>query len=233
MLPQVNSISQPAAALSNLALITPNTNYGYHAFNALTGASTGPSFLFTYELENKVRLDAEFPDSWLENNTSIQDHAVIKPEIIMVRGAIGEVTFIAPPLFPVLGQVQSALTLISTFAPGFSRSAMNTINDAEQAYNEAAAAVNGGVQAWANLTGSGVNVVTGQGENQSISQNQQQQMFSRIYGFWRQQVNQAAPVLWTVQTPWAVFSPVGLMSAEITQGEDSENDQDPQRPVDR
>lgn len=222
MLNGLQALSQPATALANLALITPATNYGYHAFNALSGNSLGPAFLFNFEKENRVRLQSEFPDSWLEDNSALQDHAINKPPIIDVHAVVGEVVMIQPPFLPIQAQIQSVLTLLSTFTPGFSKSATNIINEASQAYQEAASAVNGAVRAWANLTGNSVNVVTAQGESVSASQNQQQQMFSQIYGFWSQQTNQGAPALWTIQTPYAVFSPCGLVSADIVQEEDSD-----------
>lgn len=222
MLNGLQSLSQPATALANLALLTPATTFGYQPFDAITGAALGKSFLFTFEMENKVKLQSEYPDSFLETNTFIQDHAVNKPAMVTVRAKIGEVVLVNPPLFPVVAQIQSALQLVSSFAPAFSESATNVINQAAAAYQQASAAVNGAVQAWANLTGSSANIVTPGGELVSASQNQQQQMFSQIYGFWNQQTNQAAPCLWTIQSPWALWSPMGLVDAEITQGEDTE-----------
>jgi len=222
MLNGFNAFSQPASALANLALITPLVNYGYHPFNALNGASLGPSFLFNFEKENKVRLRSQFPTSWLEDNSAVNDHAVNEPVLIDVHAVVGEVVMIQPPFLPIQAQAQEVLTLISTFAPGFSLSAMNVINSASQAYQAEQAAVNGGVRAWASLSGNSNNIVTPQGELVSPSQNKQQQMFSQIYGFWNQQTNQSAPALWTIQTPYAVFTPCGLLEAQIVQDEETD-----------
>ena len=222
-IPGLSQISQAATALSNLALITPSTNFGYQPFNSATNVSAGPSFLFNYEKENKVKLSAETTDNYLGDNTAVNDHTVKRPEIITVSAVIGEVTLIAPALSALAGVAQPVLALISTFAPSFSTSAMNVINETNAAYTEASNAVNGAIGAWNSLTGNGgPNIVNSFGEQISANQNAQQAMFSQIYGYWANQVNPDAPTLWQVQTPWSVFQTCILLDCEVTQDEETE-----------
>jgi len=218
----IQNISQPATALSNLALISPSTNFGYQAFNPLTGDATGASWLFHYEGENKVKLEADVTDSWLEDNTAVQDHIIVKPEIVTVRGFIGEVVILAPPILALAEAGLNVLTEIGAFSPSYSASAQIAINQTQQAFNEAFAVANSAISAWNSLTGNGgPNQVTANGEIQSSNQNNQQAMFSKIYGYWRNQVNQNTPNLFQVQTPYAVFDECALIGCEATQSEDT------------
>ena len=219
----IPQIAQSAEALGNLALITPKTNFGYQPFDALSGDMTGPSWLFHYEGENKVKLEAETTDNWLEDNTSVQDHTVVKPEIITVRGYIGEVVSIMPPILALAQQALMVLAPISAFSPSLSASAQIALNQSNQAFTDANNVANSAISAWNSLTGnSGPNEVTASGEIQSPNQNNQQAMFSKIYGYWRNQVNQDSPNLFQVQTPWAVFDECSLIGCEATQNEDTE-----------
>lgn len=219
----IQNIAQPAAGLSNLAIISPSTNFGYQAFNPLTGVATGPSWVFNYEGENKAKLEADATDNWLEDNTAVQNHIVVKSEIITVRGFVGEVTVITPPVLALAQQVLTVLGSIGAFQPSYSKTAQLAINQVQQSFNEALLAANSAVSAWNTLSGNGgPNQITANGEIQSPNQNNQQAMFSKIYGYWRNQVNQTTPTLFQIQTPWAAFDECALIGCEVSQGEDTE-----------
>ncbi len=220
----ISGVQQAASALSNLSLFVTGINFGYMPINALTGAKMAPAFFFQIEGENKIHLSGETTDNYLEDNTSVQDHFIARPETFTVRAKIGEVDIIQPTLLPTSVPIQAVLGLVSAFSPSFSQAATNVINQTNQAYTEAQNAANGAVAAYSSLTGTaGPNIITGQGEvEKSPSQTKQQAMFSQIYGYWRQQANPLKPVLFVVQTPWALWTPAVLLECETTQSEETD-----------
>lgn len=221
MIPGVAGISQAASALSNLALVTPLQSYGYAAVGAFDGVQVGPGWLFTIEGENTVELSAEVSKNYRENNSFVNQTIAISPPTITVHGFKGEVENINPP-FGTVGQVaQAVLAVVGDFQPSFSASAQNVINQAAQAYQEAKLAANAAVSAWNTLAGNtGATVITPGGIlSQNPNQNNQQALFSQIYGYWLQQVDPSTPVLFNVQTPWAIFTPCALVKVRALQDE--------------
>ena len=47
-------------------------------------------FLFDIELDQKVELQSDITDSYVENNTAVQDHIALKPEMVTFRGSVAE-----------------------------------------------------------------------------------------------------------------------------------------------
>ena len=215
----INSLSQPAAAIANLALVSPVTNIGYQPLSSTDFTTIGQAFYFHAEMDNDVDLEAEVTDNFLEDNTFANDHIVLKPPVVMVRAVQGEVTLILPSLGPLGVTVQNILPIISAFSPSFSVSAQNVINQTAQAYQEINTAANGAVSAINSLAGeTGANVITASGQIQtSPTQTQQQAMFSQIYGYWFQQASFAQPTLFNIQTPYAIFTPMALISCKARQ----------------
>ena len=163
--------------------------------------------MFIYEGENAVNLASDITDHYIETNSSVQDHIALKPERITVHGFIGELTNTFPPFLPPSTQVQAILGAIGAFAPGFSQSASNVINDAFQAYQAVSSAVNGAVGAWNTVNGSETQTFIGSQGISALGSNQtkQQLMFSQLYGYWSLPLKGLAPALFHVQTPWAIF----------------------------
>jgi hypothetical protein len=219
----VPQISQAASALSNLALISPIQNYGYGPISSLGasfGQAIGNGWVFTYEGENTFEASAETTDHYIETNSAVNQHIALAPEVITVHGYKGEIENLFPSLVIAGLPVQSVLGAISNFSPSFSVSATNTINQANQVYQEATAAANAGVGAWNTLNGgNGPNVITGQGITLGENQNNQQSLFAQIYGYFRQQIDQTNPILFNVQIPWAIVTPCALIRMRAIQEE--------------
>lgn len=210
----IQPISQLAQGLSNLAVVSPILSPKYGPID-IQGNSLGPGLIFNLEGENAVHLQSEITSHFIQSNLSVQDHIALKPEIITVHGFIGEVTNLFPDFVPPQSQVQAVLASISAFAPGFSKSAMNTINSASQAYSSVKNAVNGAVTAWNSITGGqSETIINGGGIfAPGASQTKQQLMFAQFYGYWR------TKTLFTVQTPWATFLPCPILEVHAVQDE--------------
>lgn len=220
----IPSLSQAARGLSNLALVTPLLTPSYGPISSdpnSFGTVLGPSLAFDYEGENVVVLNSEITDHFLESNSTVSDNIALKPERITVHGFKGEVANNLPSFLPPLTQVMSILGAIGEFAPGFSKSATNVIAEATQAYQAAQNAVNGAVSAWNSITGGQSETVVSSSGIVSLGANQtkQQLIFSQFYGYWSSQIAGNPPTLFTVQTPWAIFTPCAIEEMRWVQDE--------------
>jgi hypothetical protein len=180
----INGLQLIASGLQDIALITSTTLSGYQQIN--DDGSQGLSFLFHIEGENKIELKTDITDHFVENNTSIQDHAALPPIKVSVHGFIGELNDIIPYVPPSVALLSSALVPISDFAPSFSITAMNALNQAASAYQAANNVKNAALAAWGSLNGQG-------------SQNNQQSAFT----WWA--TARAQRKFFNIQTPWAIF----------------------------
>jgi len=73
------------------------------------------------------------------------------------------------------------------------------------------------VSAISSLAGTaGTSVIDGRSINTAAHQNKQQTMFQQFYGYWRNRI------LFTVQTPWAVFQNMAIMRLTAVQDADTQ-----------
>lgn len=205
-----------ASALSNLVLVSPQSTVGYQPQNSfatnVNTKQTLPSILFHYEGEQTVTIESDITDHYIEDNTAIQDQISLKPEIITTHGYIGELNDIAPVGLQTAQFVSQKLTIINSYTPGLSITGLIAYNEAFQLYQVAANAVNTAVAAWATISHSGgESVVSNSGLVSSLNQNKQQVAFQQFYGYWRNRT------LFTVQTPWAVFQNMAILSLRSVQ----------------
>lgn len=224
-------ITTTATALSNVVLVTPQTVVGYQpqngfSTNALVSGSylnsglfySNPSLLFHYEGEQTVVLENDITDHYIEDNTSIQDQISQKPDIVTTHGFIGELNDVAPYGNVILQSLQSKLTAISAYTPQLTVDAEIAYNEAFQAYQIAANAVQASVSSWATVTGGGGESVIGNNgliKQNQLTQNKQQQMFQQFYGY------RAQNILFTVQTPWAIFQNMAILRLRAIQNEET------------
>lgn len=225
------SATTTATALSNLILVTPQSTQGYQpqvresSTNNQTNLQQPPSILFNYEGEQTVTIESDITDHYVENNTAIQDQIALRPEIITTHGFIGELNDIAPVLLQPLQAIANRLTVIDAYTPVLSQTAIIAYNEAFQAYQLGSNIVNAAVSAWStinNVTGGGLNVISSDGLGTAFNpltgivngnQSKQQVAFQQFYGYWRSRI------LFTVQTPWAVFKNMAIRSLRAIQDE--------------
>lgn len=215
-----------AQALSNLVLVTPQSTVGY-APQLPTKEDGTPStakppaaILFHYEGQQKVTLQSDITDHFIEDNTAVQDHIALKPERVSVKGYIGELNNVPPPALTLLKTAADRLTVINAYAPQVSLTAALVYQQAFFLYQTADNVKNSAVAAWNSLGGalSGAgeqSVVSATGLVKGSTQNRQQVAFAQFYGYWRQRT------LFTVQTPWAVFQNMAIEQIVATQDEET------------
>ncbi len=218
---QTNSVNISGLAGAAIALITPNLNTGIKPQIKPGSSQSQPSpLLFHIEDENTVTLTSDITDHYAEDNTSIQDQIALKPEVITVTGFIGELNDVVPPLLQPLKTAADKLTLLGPYQPVLSASALIAYNQAVQTYAIAALTVNTAISAIQSIAGSGENIdpATGKPFAQGFtfpSQNKQQQMFTSFYAYWSNRN------LFTVQTPWAIFTDMAIQTIRSVQDADT------------
>lgn len=205
-----------APSISNVLLATPKQIVGYQPQNPSGSSQTDnqlPSLVFHYEGEQTALLESDITDHYIEDNTAIEDQIALKPEIITTHGFIGELNNTPPPGFGLLSSFAESLPFVSAFAPGFSQSALNAINTAQSGFQAVANAEKSLTSAWSSITGENQQTAIGAEGivEEGANQNKQQIMFQQFYGYWRNRT------LFTVQTPWAVFTNMAIKSLRAIQ----------------
>lgn len=187
-----------------------------------------PSLIFDYEGEQSVELKSDITDHWAEDNLTLQNQIALRPIRINTRGFIGELTNRPPnAVLAALQVAANKLTLVPGMTPALSPQALNAYNQAAFAYQTGVNAANAAVTAFSTLTsglqGTGEAVVSNQGITNTSSlnafgvgtQSRQQIYFQQFYGYWFNRT------LFTVQTPWAVFTNMVIETLRPQQDEDT------------
>jgi hypothetical protein len=217
----INSLASIPNAVANIALVTPLLNTGYQPISPVNGSAIGSALFFHGELDNDWELEGELTRNYLGDNSYVQDHFVMHPPLIRVRGVVGEVTVLAPQTNPLSPSAANVLSIVSDFAPGFSSSAQAIINQTNEAYQQLSMASNKAVQAVQSISSIG-NLLQQAGQIAgAVTQGQQQAFFSAIYGYMLQQASVSNPLWWSVSTPWATATPCVLTSCKPHQSQES------------
>lgn len=97
-------------------------------------------FLFDYESDTNVSLEADITDHYAENNTAVQDHVALRPIEITLRGFVSELTLPkAQGVVGLLAAAQSALTqvpaYIQQYTPGVTQTLQKAITQVQNTVN--------------------------------------------------------------------------------------------------
>ncbi len=212
-LANISNAQNTALALSNLVLVTPQ-DLGFQPQNpknpdgTLSKAEPPPALLFHYEGEQSITIEAEVTDHYVEDNTAVQDHIALRPEIVNTQGFIGELNNVPNKFTGVFKEVADRLTTVTAFAPKLSATAQNVFNQASAAFSLAKTVANSAVSAWSSLSGKPASNISTIGENGLVvgeNQNKQQVAFQQFYGYMQSRT------LFTVQTPWCVIQDMALI----------------------
>lgn len=218
----LGAAASTAQSLSNLIVASPQNTTGYQPQNPSTNtgqiSNQGPSFVFNYEGEQSVTLESDITDHFTETNSPIQDQIALRPPLLETHGFIGELNNVPPKALAALQQVANTLTVIDAYVPQISATATLAYLAAFAAYQTAINTYNAAVSAWSSVTGNGngENVITGLGANSIVianAQTKQAQAFQQWWGWWNNRI------LFTVQTPWAVFQNVAIQRVKPVQDE--------------
>lgn len=220
----LSQASTAAVTLGNLILVSPQKTVGYQPQNGPSWerntAAQGKAILFNYEGEQSATLTSDITDHFIENNTSVQDQIALKPVTITTQGFVGELNDIPPGLLVPLQLAAEKLTAISAYTPALSITALLAYANAFALYQAAKSVANSAVSTWSSINGTGGESVInggtqgnaqGQLAGQIPNQTQQQIYFQQFYAYWQQRT------LFTIQTPWAIFQDMAIMSLRSVQ----------------
>lgn len=203
-----NTATTAAQTLSNLILVTPQSNLGYQAQSIPnkdgTPSQLPPAILFNYEGEQSIGIESDITDHYVEDNTAIQDQIALRPETVTTHGFVGELNDVVPEPLAKLKEIRDKLLVLGAYTPQLTLTAAIAYNQALAAYQTAKNLLNSAVARWSSITN---------GNNQA--QTQQQAYFQQFYGYWKSRT------LFTVQTPWAVFDNMAIKSLRAIQTEDT------------
>lgn len=233
----LSNAQNTAVALGNLILVSPQKTIGYQAQNSPSwkhdNSALPKTLIFNYEGDQSAMLTSDITDHYIENNTAVQDQIALRPEQITVQGFVGELNDIAPSALQPLKTAADKLTVIGAYTPALSTTALlayanafqlyqtakSTVNSATSTWSSINGAVNGSGDGQAAIDGSGTNVINSSGLTKDIAlvpnQTQQQIYFQQFYSYWNKRT------LFTVQTPWAIFQDMAIMSLRATQNADT------------
>lgn len=219
----LTAATNAAQTLGNLILVTPQAVVGYQPQDPNTVLNTGspkysaPALLFNYEGEQTSQIESDVTDHFVEDNTSVQDQIALKPVIVTTQGFVGELNDAPPNGFFRTAQVATQkLTGLAAYAPAVSVSALVAYNRAFQAYQTINNLRNSAVATWESVTGSGgTSVITGTNIRQQPNQTKQQRYYQQFYGYW------TSRTLFTVQTPWAIFTDMAILRLRAVQSAES------------
>jgi hypothetical protein len=144
-----NLSTLPTSANATLATLNRNVNakdvaQQYDAaFNGRTvlapiGVQQIGAFAFDYQGDASVDMENEATDHWLEDNTAVQDHIGVKPNIITLRGFVSELSLsssLVSSLSKALNAVQTTLTRVQSYTghytPGVFTAMQKSISQAQ------------------------------------------------------------------------------------------------------
>ena len=83
----------------------------------IIGVTGIAGFQFDIIDEESITLESDITDNYVEDNTSIQDHIVLKPVRLSVRGFVGTFKYAPHPILSATGKITQNLALASAFLP--------------------------------------------------------------------------------------------------------------------
>ena len=97
-------------------------------FVQLAGVSGIAGFVFDQYSDESIRLENDITDHYVEDGTSVQDHIAIKPEIVTVRGYIGEYKNIVKGKKSGVENATQKLVTVASYGSALSSFANQTIS---------------------------------------------------------------------------------------------------------
>jgi hypothetical protein len=179
---------------SRLAIVRPD--------NPPSGVA---GYLFNIVTDDAVDLESEITDHYIENNTAIQDHIALRPEVISVKGLVAELSGIQPTQGNI-SQQSNALPAIPGFLPQQTPGAAQTSAQQAIAPNREKAAISDSQSLYGYYESRSA---------QQPNQTKQSYVFGYFYQLWK------GRQLFSVETPWGIWNDMAIMSLNATQGEDT------------
>jgi hypothetical protein len=167
-------------------------------------------FIFDYEGEDTVTLQAEITDHYLESNDPVQDHIAQKPTRIVLRGFVSELAQVPPQgIVGALATIQNKLTAVPAYlgkyTPGAIQGIQKGITTAQNTVNQ----INLGLAKVQNI----ISFLPGAAPQKS----KQQKAYAQLEALY------LSRNVFTVQTPYRYFDSMVIESLSFIQPEETQS----------
>jgi hypothetical protein len=212
-------IGQTVSSIANTSMISATENLGnvqnfvgdtIGAVVAPQGAKGISGWVFDIAKQDQLDLEADITDHYMEDNSFLNDHKIIKPIVITVTGSQGELVARNENIVGSSANfLESALSEISEFTGDYTDQAIQNINGAISEANTYTNQVNQVVEKTKNM----INQFKGEGGYSSL----QEKAYKELYAMF---INND---LLTVNTPWGFFKNMSIIKIPFVQPEESDS----------
>jgi hypothetical protein len=163
-------------------------------------------FVFDYEGETNVALNAEITDHYIEDNTTIQDHVALRPVRVTLRGFVNELSVnkninLAGALAALNSRLETVEAYMGDYTPGMVQIMQTAITATQNAVNTIDQTLNR------------INNLAGLFS--APGQTKQEQAYQKLKSMW-----QTKQII-TVSTPYEYYDTMVIESVSISQPEDT------------
>lgn len=149
ILNSVSTITNQAnvfSSFANAAIVKPKDFYGI------------AGFVFDGIDSEEIDLENDITDHYIEDNTAIQDHIAVRPDIITLRGYVGELVSKAPDdkVLGAISAVNAKLQLLSAYLPQYTAQAQQLYSQIASTYQTALKAKQLAQDVWTKFKKKGV-----------------------------------------------------------------------------
>lgn len=195
-----------AAAVNNIIGITDNITDIVNTYIVTPEGNKDMGingFIFDNKGEEIFECSSDITDHFIENNTTLQDHIALKPEIITVRGYVGELSSIPPAKLADIQKQTDKLKTLSPYIPEITTQAAAVYNQIERGYKVYEKAND---TAWDYFSPFDESVG-------SMGLNKQAKAFFFFYVYWQKRA------IFNVQTPYALIPNMVISTMRVRQDE--------------
>lgn len=165
-------------------------------------------FVFDYEGETSLSIQADITDHYAENNTAVQDHIAIRPIKMTFRGYVGELVQLKPAgLVGALEQIQNRLTTVPAYLGKYTPGAVATL---QKALTTAQNTVNTIDQSLARVKN-----IVGLFDNTAPGRTKQEKAYNKLQSL------MVTKQLLIVETPYGAFNNMAIEALTLTQGDET------------
>jgi hypothetical protein len=182
------------------ALVRPNKNPQFPGNNTYIDG-----FYFDVVDEDSITLQSDITDHYSEDNSPLQDHIAIKPEIISVKGSISELKANVQTITTSASNSVRTFNPIANLCPAFSmatQTVLNTISRVETQIKNATKVSDDLYSMYSSIIGANTSKST-----------KQTQAFEYFYNLWQ------SKEIFSIITPWKSFDNMAIEMITITQGD--------------
>jgi len=190
--------TKTAAALTNF-----NTVYVYPS--PLPSGIGG--LTFDIRGQERAELKSEITDHYLEDNTAIHDQISLSPEKVTLKGSAGDLVYNLPIITNAPTQIVNPLPLNGPLQPVFTQGTYQAQSGSQSSVVSYSSAKSNSVYSY----------YLGHSSVANNPGNKQALIFGYLYQLWQ------GRVLFTVETPWGIFSSMAIESVEPVQNETTTN----------